>query len=306
MKYFKLFIIAVVGVLLVRTFVFTSCTIPSSGMENSLYTGDRVIVNRWSYGFRVPFLSLFSYHRLLQKPVSGGEIVLFNNPLPAGGKSIDDKDIYISRCVGVPGDTLMLDNQLMLTAEKVFSPDSKLLYSYPPEKEDTLVQTLKRLRIGNNELVGCNEHGFIRNFSHYEVYLIRQELGEEVRLKDLRSVDKSDVHPFVIPRKGVPVRVYPWNARLLRNTIVCHEGKNADVKNDTLVVEGQKIYSYIFNKDYYWMASNNVANLTDSRLFGLVPHDHLIGRASFVWFSKDSEGGFLDGYRWNRFFQSVK
>ena len=69
---------AVVLVLLIKTFALTSCTIPSTGMENSLYQGERVLVNKWSYGFRVPF----STWRWLEKPVGKGDIVLFNNPSP--------------------------------------------------------------------------------------------------------------------------------------------------------------------------------------------------------------------------------
>lgn len=293
-------------VLLIKATAFISCTIPSSGMENSLYQGDRVIVNKWSYGFRIPFISLFSYHRWAEKPMHMGDVVVFNNPLPFSQNSIDSKEIFISRCVGLPGDTLMLDNELTITTDNIFSPDSKQLYSYPSEKEDTLIRVLKKLNIVNNELIGYNDSGFIRSLSHYEVYLLRQELGNEVELKAVQSDGGDKSHPFVVPRKGVAVRVYPWNVKLLRNTIVCHEGKNAEVRKDTLLVEGKKVYSYIFSKDYYWMASNNSVNLSDSRLFGLVPKDHLIGKASFIWFSKETNMGLLEGYRWNRFFQSVK
>lgn len=306
MKFLRLFILAIAVVLLVRTFLFSSCTIPSSGMENSLYRGDRVIVNKWSYGYRIPFMSLFSYHRIAGSPVSRGEIVVFNNPLPVQGKSIDRKEIYISRCVGLPGDTLMLDDQLMLTSDGVFSPDSKMLYAYPPGKEDTLAAALEKLHIRKNELLGCNGQEFIRSFSPYEIYLIRQELGDEIGLKELNAESRTRSHPFVVPRKGVAVRVYPWNAKLLRNTIVCHEGKQAEVRNDTLLVEGRQTDFYRFGKDYYWMASNNSVNLSDSRLFGLVPRDHLIGEASLVWFSKVPDTGLFGGYRWDRFFQSVK
>lgn len=275
-------------------------------MENSLYQGDRVIVNKWSYGFRTPLTSLFSYHRLADKPVHKGDIVLFNNPLPAQRSQTGSKEVFISRCIGLPGDTLMLDSELALTAQTIFSPDSKQLYSYPPEKEDTLAKVIKQLNVEDNELIGYNDKGFIRSLSHYEIYLLKQALGDEIKFKPVQPENNDDSHPFVVPRKGKAVRVYPWNVKLLRNTIVCHEGKSAEVKKDTLIVEGKRVYSYIFTKDYYWMVSNNSVNLSDSRLFGFVPKDHLIGKASLIWFSKDSETGLFEGFRWNRFFQSVK
>ena len=74
----KAMLTAIILVLLVKTFAFTSCTIPSTGMENSLYQGERVLVNKWSYGFRVPF----SIWRWLGKTAGKGDIVLFNNANP--------------------------------------------------------------------------------------------------------------------------------------------------------------------------------------------------------------------------------
>ena len=73
---------AIAAVLLIRMFLVTSCIIPSSGMENSLYQGEGILVNKWSYGLRMPFPSVFGYHRLMPRPVRQGDIVLFNNPNP--------------------------------------------------------------------------------------------------------------------------------------------------------------------------------------------------------------------------------
>lgn len=303
----KALVIAVIVVLLVKTFAFTSCTIPFSGMENSLYQGDRAIVNKWSYGLRTPFTSLFSYHRWADSPISKGDIVLFNNPNPLNpAVGIDNREVFISRCAGVAGDTLMLDHQLTITSQEILNPDYKTLYTYPQEKEDTLLQVMKRMKIDNNELIGYNADGFIRSFSHYEVYLLKQELGNVIKFNSLHKQDDGRIHPFVIPGKDVSVRVYPWNVQLLKSTIIRHEGKEAETRGDTLVVEGKKVFSYVFTKDYYWMAANNSININDSRRFGLVPKDHVIGKASFIWFSKDPEAGLLDGYRWNRFFHTVK
>ena len=105
----KAMLTAVILVLLVKTFAFTSCTIPSTGMENSLYQGERVLVNKWSYGFRVPF----SIWRWLGKTAGKGDIVLFNNPNPRSPQtSVGNREVFISRVVGVPGDTLMLNDEL--------------------------------------------------------------------------------------------------------------------------------------------------------------------------------------------------
>ena len=102
--------------------------------------------------------------------------------------------------------------------------------------------------------------------------------------------------PLIIPSKGKAVRVYPWNKTLLRNTLVLHEKKQAEIKNDTLYVEGKPVQHCHFTKDYYWVSANNTINLSDSRLFGFVPEDHIIGKASIIWFSKEKGTGPFSGY----------
>lgn len=278
----KAVLTAVILVLLIKTFAFTSCTIPSTGMENSLYQGERVLVNKWSYGLRVPFSTM----RWLEKPVDKGDIVLFNNPNSLSSQTnVSDRELFISRCVGVPGDTLMLNDELLITDEQVLSPDSKSLYTYPHSVEETLLAAMKQLGINGNQLVGYTDEKYIRTFSHYEYYLLKQKLAGKVELLPLYQKEMGKSHPFVVPAKGKSVKVYPWNVTLLCNTVVRHEGKAASVKNDTLYVEGKPVQTYTFSKNYYWMASNNPINLCDSRLFGLVPDDHLIGKAFLVWFS---------------------
>lgn len=300
----KAVLIAAALVVLIKVFAFTSCTIPSTGMENSLLRGERVIVNKWSYGLRLPLMGMTGYHRLAARGVERGDIVLFNNP--AGKGTIDRRELFINRCIGLPGDTLMLNGQLIQTRDQVLSPDSKLVYAYPGEQEDLVVEAMRRVGIGDNKLVGFDRGDFLRSFSHYEIYLMRQELRGQVTFRSLQTDTADGVHPFVVPARGKAVRVYPWNAKLLCNTIVQHEGRQARLQGDTLWVDEQRVTSYTFTKDYHWVASNNSVSLCDSRLFGFVPDDHIIGRASLIWFSKDTEEPFWHGFRWKRFFRLVQ
>lgn len=300
----KAVLIAAALVVLIKVFAFTSCTIPSTGMENSLLRGERVIVNKWSYGLRLPLMGMTGYHRLAARGVERGDIVLFNNP--AGKGTIDRRELFINRCIGLPGDTLMLNGQLIQTRDQVLSPDSKLVYAYPGEQEDLVVEAMRRVGIGDNKLVSFDRGDFLRSFSHYEIYLMRQELRGQVTFRSLQTDTADGVHPFVVPARGRAVRVYPWNAKLLCNTIVQHEGRQARLQGDTLWVDGRRVTSYTFTKDYHWVASNNSVSLCDSRLFGFVPDDHIIGRASLIWFSKDTEEPFWHGFRWKRFFRLVQ
>lgn len=284
--YIKVLLTAVLIVLLVKTFAFTSCSIPSSGMENSLYQGEKVLVNKWSYGWRIPFTAS---HFLPERAVKG-DIVLFNNPTPSDRETpVFARGLYISRCVGTPGDTLMLNKELMVTDGQVLSPDSKQLYAYPHQAEDTLVSAMRRLGMEGNALVGYSEGRYLRSFSHYELYLLKQKLGTAFDIHPVHAHDTLESHPLVIPAKGKPVKIYPWNVTLFCNTILHHEHRKASVKNDTLWIDGKPVTSYTFRQDYYWMVSNNPVNLSDSRLFGLVPHDHLVGRACYIWYSSRKE-----------------
>ena len=196
----KAVLIAAALVVLIKVFAFTSCTIPSTGMENSLLRGERVIVNKWSYGLRLPLMGMTGYHRLAARGVERGDIVLFNNP--AGKGTIDRRELFINRCIGLPGDTLMLNGQLIQTRDQVLSPDSKLVYAYPGEQEDLIVEAMRRVGIGDNKLVGFDRGDFLRSFSHYEIYLMRQELRGQVTFRSLQTDTADGVHPFVVPRTG--------------------------------------------------------------------------------------------------------
>ena len=298
---------AIAVVLLLRGFAFTSCLIPSTGMENSLFQGERILVNKWSYGLRVPLMSLFSYHRWCERSVRQQDVVVFNNPAAIGQPTIDRREIYISRCLGVPGDTLLVDSLFsVISPEAQLNPDKKRLYTYPAAKEQLITSLMQTLSITNDGLMGSNDSTHVRSFSRYEYYLLEQAISDQNWIQPLTEKSEKELKPLIVPGKGKALRVYPWNITLLRNTLVMHEGKQAEIKNDTLYIDGKPTQHCFFTKDYYWMASNNSVNLSDSRLFGFVPQDHIIGKASLIWFSKEKGTGIFDGYRWNRFFQSVK
>ena len=307
LKWIFAFAGAIAVVLLLRGFAFTSCLIPSTGMENSLFQGERILVNKWSYGLRVPLMSLFSYHRWCERSVRQQDVVVFNNPAAIGQPTIDRREIYISRCIGTPGDTLLVDSLFSVSSpEAQLNPDKKRLYTYPAAKEQLITSLMQTLSITNDGLMGSNDSTHVRSFSRYEYYLLEQAISDQNWIQPLTEKSEKELKPLIVPGKGKALRVYPWNITLLRNTLVMHEGKQAEIKNDTLYIDGKPTQHCFFTKDYYWMASKNNVNLSDSRLFGFVPQDHIIGKASLIWFSKEKGTGIFDGYRWNRFFQSVK
>lgn len=290
-----------------RGCVATSYSIPSSGMENSLYRGERILVNKWSYGLRVPFMKWLGYYRLAERPVCKDDILVFNNPANLSQSIIDQREVFISRCLGTPGDTLLVDSLFSVISSEKIAPDQKFLYTYPRQKERQMDSLLTVLTIPSNKLMGQDSTRNMRSFSRYEYYLLEQALHQDNWIEPARKEDcPGKLRPLIVPGKGKSVRVYPWNITLLRNTLVLHEKRQAEIKNDTLYIEGHPVECCCFTQDYYWMGANNSLNLSDSRLFGFVPKDHIIGKAAVIWFSKEKGTGLFRGYRWERFGKKVR
>ena len=112
----------------------------------------------------------------------------------------------------------------------------------------------------------------------YEYYLLEQAMnGKESFVQPLSNREDAEPNPLIVPGKEKFIRVYPWNITLLRNTLVMHEGKQAEIKNDTLYVDGKPTQHCYFTKDYYWMGSNNT-----------------VKQACLFFFGEPNDGGFPD------------
>lgn len=125
----------ILTVILLRSCVATSYLIPSTGMENSLYRGERILVNKWSYGLRLPFISLWGYHRWGDKPVRKDDILVFNNPANLSQTAIDQREVYIGRCLGVPGDTLWVDSLFSVIPSEKTLPTRSSFIHIPGKRE---------------------------------------------------------------------------------------------------------------------------------------------------------------------------
>ena len=204
---------AIAVVLLLRGFAFTSCLIPSTGMENSLFQGERILVNKWSYGLRVPLMSLFSYHRWCERSVRQQDVVVFNNPAAIGQPTIDRREIYISRCIGTPGDTLLVDSLFSVSSpEAQLNPDKKRLYTYPAAKEKLITSLMQTLSITNDGLMGSNDSTHVRSFSRYEYYLLEQAISDQNWIQPLTEKSEKELKPLIVPGKGKACLLYTSDA----------------------------------------------------------------------------------------------
>ncbi len=276
-------------------------------MEPSLLEGDHIMVNKWAYGLRTPLAGYFGYHRWQEKPVEKNDIIVFNNPVN-NNPSIDDREVFISRCIALPGDTLLVDSAFSpFPKEKNHLLQSEYPFHYPIEKREILDSLLRTIdnRIDTN-VVNIDSATQARNLSWATFHQLELMQKDSAWLQPSDSLMPRKVFALIIPRKGQKMDIQPWNRTLLTNTILLHEHKNISLKGDSIWIDEQPASHYSYTKDYHWVSSYNPINMTDSRLFGFVPHDHIIGKPSYIWFSKEHRSSLFDGYRWNRFFNKVQ
>lgn len=112
--------------------------------------------------------------------------------------------------------------------------------------------------------------------------------------------------PIWIPKKGVTVPLTVDNLPLYRRIITTYEGHTLEVEGEQIRIDGAPATSYTFAMDYYWMMGDNRHNSADSRFWGFVPEDHVVGKASFVWLSLDAEKRFPGNIRWSRIFRKIR
>ena len=112
--------------------------------------------------------------------------------------------------------------------------------------------------------------------------------------------------PIWIPAKGATITLTEDNLPIYERCIVAYEGNKLEIKPDRIYINSEKTDQYTFKMDYYWMMGHNRHNSADSRYWGFVPEDHVVGKPIVVWLSLDKDRGWFDGkIRWNRIFKWV-
>jgi len=250
--------------------------------------------------------------------------ILSNPDYPIAVHPIDKTDNYIKRCVAIAGDTLKIINGILyVNNQKAFvSPTSATYYFFSSDKlidEDDL----KSAGIALNQEEGSPDFWPLSANS----YKINVTLPELEKLKTIPGVIPNSINaeidssaysttfpqdtnyfrwtrdnfgPLLVPGKGTKIQLTPQNIALYKRCIGFYEGNKFEQRNGKVYINNKEATEYTFKMNYYWMMGDNRHKSQDSRFWGFVSEDRIVGKASMIWFSWDG------GPRWKRLFRMIK
>ncbi|WP_075965887.1 signal peptidase I [Parabacteroides massiliensis] len=263
----------------VQVFLLASFRIPSDSMEPELTEGDFVAVWKPTLGARLFDLNATlrleqtEIHRMPGfRKVKRGDVLVFNFPHPNGWDKVEMHILkyYIKRCIGLPGDTLSIRNgkfRINGMAEPLGNTDSqeRIGRTLPGEFPDGVYKAFPF-----DSILNWN----IRNFG-----------------------------PLYIPKAGDRIKMNRTNYALYRKLIAYEQKTVIEYRDSTVYLNGKPMQDYCFQKNYYFMAGDKGMNSQDSRYWGLLPEEYIVGKAAFIWKSADPYTG---RFRWDRFMKKIE
>lgn len=238
-------------------------------------------------------------------------------------RPVDRRENYVKRCVGLPGQTLEIkDHIVYLDGQPNKEPDN-VQYSYTVETTQAIPEDLlHELGISLEDAANSNpEHTLyslpLTQKAHdalkantklvKRITYNRPSAGDWLYPLNMHKDWTADNYgPVWIPKKGETIRLTEANYPIYERPIRVYEGNTLEWRDGQIYINGQPTDTYTFKMDYYWMMGDNRHNSADSRYWGFVPEDHIVGKPLVVWLSLDKDRGWLDGrIRWDRLFKWV-
>jgi len=281
----------------------------------------------------LPWIELPSYRLPGISEIKRGDVIVFNLPPIEMNENIDYpvqlKTNYVKRCVGTAGDRLEIkDRQIIVNGEPLNNPTT-MRFSY-------LVSAKDEIHHRNLTKLGLDKEDFfylgrtIDNQALYKMLLTNEQAEEMKSIPYILSIsDDYTTHdgpeenifplskgkewngdnygPIVLPKKGMTVAINDSTLQFYGETIKRYEHlDNVELKGNQLIIDGKAVSEYTFKQGYYFMMGDNRHNSLDSRYWGFVPEDHIVGKPLFIWLSLDSEADLLHKLRWSRMFTMIQ
>lgn len=271
--------------LLLQIFVFASFSIPTGSMEPVLISGDYVLVNKTLKGPRFFSLADAKDHKLVEitrlegiSKFQRNEVLVFNFPYPERWDSIGFDLIlyYVKRCIALPGDTLEIKD----ARYKVKGYEGELGNI---AAQNSLAHFLK------------SKENVERMIQEYSFYTFPYDSTLNWNIKDFG--------PFYLPARGDTIVINDRHYSLYRNIIEWEQREKIEVNDEHYYLNGKEVKYYVFTHNYYFMGGDNGYNSQDSRYWGLLPEEYIVGKVTLIWKSKDRMTGET---RWNRILRKIE
>jgi len=275
----------------------------------------REMQQRDSYGIQLPRSKEY-YLKMARKEVWDRFEVIY--------RPVDRRDNYVKRCIGIPGDSIMISAGVVYVNGEISPGNKTQQTTYVVSTNGTSInpKAFERLNISRSDQSMISGSAYVlpltkENAESISKFVNVTEISQYFARKGEFAPhifpysrtfgwNEDNYGPVWIPVKGSTVKLDTINLCLYERIIDVYEGNDLRVEGCTIYVNDKPSDSYTFKMDYYWMMGDNRHNSADSRYWGFVPEDHVIGKPKFIWLSLDKEAGGLKKIRFNRIFMKIK
>ena len=226
----------------------------------------------------------------------------------------DRRENYVKRCVGLPGQTLQIKDRIVYLDGKANKEPENVQYTYHVKLKQAIPEEMMEdLGISMEDLTSLNTSGYMPLTNRaVKVLKAHPDIVESVTLNteanDLeiyplngnKHWTRDNYGPIWIPKKGESIDLTLDNIAIYERPIKVYEANDLQIRDGKIFINGQEAKSYTFKMDYYWMQGDNRHNSADSRYWGFVPEDHIVGKPIFIWWSSDPDRRGINGVRWSR------
>ena len=236
-------------------------------------------------------------------------------------RPVDRRENYVKRCVGMPGDTLQIKDKMIYLNGKANKQPDNVQFNYRifiRENQTVDIDFCQSIGISHDDIMDNSMYGYLPLTDEMVKQLRKQVLWVDAvepvpaqKGEMLYPLNRDygwtadNYGPIWIPAKGETVKLTMENVAIYERPICAYEGNTLEVKDGKIFINGNETDSYTFKMNYYWMMGDNRHCSEDSRYWGFVPEDHVVGKPIFVWLSLNKDKSGLGAVRWDRLFKMV-